>query len=207
MRNEGILMAVSGFSGAGKGTIMKRLLEKHPSYVLSVSATTRKPRQGEQDGVHYFFKTEAEFQQMIEEDAFLEHAGYTGHRYGTPKAFVEENLKQGKDVILEIDVQGALKVKENHPELLLIFVTAPSIEEIHSRLEARGSESEEVIKERIAQIEREIRMIPYYDYLIVNKDVEESADALHKIVEARKYSVKHNKEFIEKLTEELQEGK
>lgn len=207
MKTEGILTAVSGFSGAGKGTIMNRLLEKHPGYRLSVSATTRQPREGEIDGVHYFFKTEEEFQQMIDEGAFLEYAGYTGHRYGTPKAYVEEMLAQGQDVILEIDVQGALKVKENHPDMLLVFVTAPSIEEIHSRLKGRGSESEEVIQERIAQIGREMKMIPYYDYLIVNEDVDESAETFHKIVEAQKHTVEHNRELIEKLAEEVQEGK
>ena len=136
--NKGILVILSGFSGSGKGTLMKRLLEKYDNYALSVSATTRSPRPGERNGVDYFFKTEEEFSQMIEEDAFLEHACYVNHSYGTPAAYVDEQLNRGKDVILEIEIQGALKVKAKRPDTVLIFVTPPSAEELEKRLTGRG---------------------------------------------------------------------
>ena len=124
--SEGILVAVSGFSGAGKGTLMKELLSRHEGYALSVSATTRTPRPGEKNGVEYFFKTEEEFRRMIEEDAFIEYARYVDHYYGTPKAYVEEQLAAGRNVILEIEIQGALAVKQKRPDTLLLFVTPPA---------------------------------------------------------------------------------
>ena len=145
--NRGILIVVSGFSGSGKGTIMKELMKKHSEYyALSISATTRNPRPGEQDGVEYFFRTREEFERMIAEDELVEYAEYVGNYYGTPKAYVEEQLNAGKDVILEIEIQGALKVKEKFPDTLLLFVTPPSAEELKKRLVGRGTEEMSVIE-------------------------------------------------------------
>ncbi len=200
-------MAVSGFSGAGKGTIMKKMLEKYPHYALSVSATTRQPREGEQEGVDYFYKSEEEFQRMIENEELLEYAGYVGHYYGTPKAYVEKMLESGRNVLLEIEVQGALKVKEKNPDMLLAFVVAPSVEEIRNRLNGRGTESKQVIEERMAQIKREVQIIPKYDYLIVNEDVDRSVEVLNNIVESERCKVEKNREFIEKLEKEINGGK
>ena len=128
--NKGILVVVSGFSGAGKGTVMKRLMEKYDDYALSVSATTRKPRPGEEDGREYFFRTRDEFEKLIEEDALLEYARYVENYYGTPRSYVEEQLQAGRNVILEIEIQGAMKIKEKIPEALLVFVTPPTVEEL-----------------------------------------------------------------------------
>ena len=152
MNKEGILIVVSGFSGAGKGTIMKALLERYDNYALSISATTRNPRPGEEEGKAYFFKTTEEFEKMIAKDDLIEYAMYVGNYYGTPKAYVEEQLCAGKDVILEIEIQGALKVKEKFPNTLLLFVTPPSAEELRKRLEGRGTETQEVYYERAAAL-------------------------------------------------------
>lgn len=151
-QKRGILTIISGFSGAGKGTVVGRLLEKYPErYKLSISATTRSPRNGEEHGVHYFFKSDEEFQQMIENDAFLEYAQYVEHSYGTPRQYVEENLAAGYDVILEIEQQGAFAVKKAVPEAILIFLTPPTIEELERRLRNRKTESDDVIASRLAQ--------------------------------------------------------
>ena len=146
-KNRGILTVVSGFSGSGKGTIMRELMKKYAdSYALSISATTRNPRPGETDGVEYFFRTKEQFEQMIKDDALIEYAQFVGNYYGTPKAYVEEQLEAGKDVILEIEIQGALKVKEKFPDTLLLFVTPPSAEELKNRLIGRGTETMDVIE-------------------------------------------------------------
>ena len=143
--NKGILVVVSGFSGAGKGTVMKRLMEKYDDYALSVSATTRKPRPGEEDGREYFFRTRDEFEKLIEEDALLEYARYVENYYGTPRSYVEEQLQAGRNVILEIEIQGAMKIKEKIPEALLVFVTPPTVEELARRLTGSGTETAHVI--------------------------------------------------------------
>ena len=149
--NKGILVVVSGFSGAGKGTVMKRLMEKYDDYALSVSATTRKPRPGEEDGREYFFRTRDEFEKLIEEDALLEYARYVENYYGTPRSYVEEQLQAGRNVILEIEIQGAMKIKEKIPEALLVFVTPPTVEELERRLTGRGTETAQVIADRLAR--------------------------------------------------------
>ena len=149
--SRGVLVVVSGFSGAGKGTVMKRLLEKYDNYALSISVTTRKPRPGEEDGREYFFRTKEEFEKFIEEDALIEYAQYVDNYYGTPRFYVEEQLAAGKDVILEIEIQGAMKVKEKNPEAVLVFVTPPTVEELKRRLTERGTETPEVIAERLAR--------------------------------------------------------
>ena len=145
MKKRGILIVVSGFSGAGKGTVMRALLEKYDNYALSISATTRNPREGEVDGREYFFKTTEEFEKMIAQDELIEYARYVNNYYGTPKAYVEEQLAAGKDVILEIEIQGALKIKKKFPEAVLIFVTPPSAGELRNRLAGRGTETPEKI--------------------------------------------------------------
>ena len=139
--SKGILVVVSGFSGAGKGTVMKRLLEKYNDYALSISVTTRNPRPGEEDGREYFFRTKEEFEKLIKEDALIEYAQYVENYYGTPRSYVEEQLQAGKNVILEIEIQGAMKVKEKIPEALLVFVTPPTVEELEKRLKGRGTET------------------------------------------------------------------
>src|SRR5699024_2738358 len=147
-KQKGILTVLSGFSGAGKGTVLRRLLEKYDNYALSISATTRGPREGEENGREYFFKTREEFEKMIAKDELIEYAMYVNNYYGTPKAYVQEQLAEGKDVILEIEVQGALKVKEKFPDTPLIFITPPTASELKRRLTDRGTESPEVVEER-----------------------------------------------------------
>ena len=155
--SKGILVVVSGFSGAGKGTVMKRLLEKYNDYALSISVTTRNPRPGEEDGREYFFRTKEEFEKLIKEDALIEYAQYVENYYGTPRSYVEEQLQAGKNVILEIEIQGAMKVKEKIPEALLVFVTPPTVEELEKRLKGRGTETAQVIAERLARAGEEAK--------------------------------------------------
>ena len=148
-RSKGILLVISGFAGTGKGTLVQELLKRYDNYALSVSATTRDPRPGEEDGVHYFFKTKEEFEQMIQEKKLIEYACYVGNYYGTPKEYVQEQLENGKDVILEIEIQGALKIKEQFPETLLLFMVPPSAQVLEDRLRGRGTETEEVLQKRL----------------------------------------------------------
>ena len=154
MKHRGILIVVSGFSGAGKGTLMKELLKTYDNYALSVSMTTRKPRPGEEEGKSYFFVDKDTFEETIAKDGLIEYASYCGNYYGTPREYVEACLDNGRDVILEIEIQGALKVKEKFPEALLLFIMPPSAEELKRRLEGRGTESEEVICQRIARAQK-----------------------------------------------------
>ena len=183
MNERGILIVVSGFSGAGKGTLMKRLLEKYEErYALSVSATTRQPREGERDGIEYFFKTKEEFEKMIAKEELIEYARYVENYYGTPRAYVEQMLEAGKDVILEIEIQGALKVKKAFPDTLLLFVVPPSAEELKHRLVGRGTESMEVIESRLKRAVEESAGMEQYDYLIVNDDLEICVEEIHQII-------------------------
>ena len=168
MKHRGILIVVSGFSGAGKGTLMKELLKTYDNYALSVSMTTRKPRPGEEEGKSYFFVDKDTFEETIAKDGLIEYASYCGNYYGTPREYVEACLDNGRDVILEIEIQGALKVKEKFPEALLLFIMPPSAEELKRRLEGRGTESEEVICQRIARAAEEAEGIENYDYIIIN---------------------------------------
>ena len=205
--NKGLLFVISGFSGAGKGTLMKRLTERYPDYALSISATTRSPREGERDGIEYFFKTEEEFRQMIDNGELLEYEGYVGHYYGTPRKYVEEMMSQGKDVILEIDVRGGLNIKKQMPEAVLVFVTAPSVRELERRLRGRATESDEVIRERMSQIEREMRSIEHYDYLLINDDIENALNKMNIIADAERQKVAKNASFIENLEKEINGGR
>lgn len=194
--NKGILVVVSGFSGAGKGTVMKRLMEKYDDYALSVSATTRNPRPGEEDGREYFFRTRDEFEKLIEEDALLEYARYVENYYGTPRSYVEEQLRAGRNVILEIEIQGAMKIKEKIPEALLVFVTPPTVEELERRLTGRGTETAQVIADRLARAGEEAESMGQYDYILVNDTVEECVDHLHQIIVSEHSRVSRNAEFI-----------
>ena len=194
--NKGILVVVSGFSGAGKGTVMKRLMEKYDGYALSVSATTRKPRPGEEDGREYFFRTRDEFEKLIEEDALLEYARYVENYYGTPRSYVEEQLQAGRNVILEIEIQGAMKIKEKIPEALLVFVTPPTVEELERRLTGRGTETAQVIADTLARASEEAEGMGQYDYILVNDTVEECVDHLHQIIVSEHSRVSRNAEFI-----------
>ncbi len=200
---QGTLIVLSGFSGAGKGTIIKRLMEKYDNYALSVSVTTRQPREGEEEGVNYFFRSQEEFDQMVKEDAFIEYASYVKHSYGTPKAFVTKKLEEARDVILEIEVQGALHVKEVMPEAITIFVTPPSGEELERRLSGRGTETPEVVADRMARAYEEADSMDQYDYLLINDDLEECVDKLHELIMASHFRSIGNKELINDMKESL----
>ena len=199
MREKGILIVVSGFSGSGKGTMMKELVSNYEGYALSISATTRKPREGEEDGREYFFKTEEEFKKMISEDAFLEHACYVGNYYGTPKAYVEKMLNEGKNVLLEIESQGALNIKKQMPDAALIFILPPSAEELKRRLIGRGTESMDVIEARLNRAKEEAEGIENYDYVIVNDKLDESVAALDNLITGLKCGTFRNIDFINKI--------
>ena len=205
MTRRGILAVISGFSGAGKGTLVNLLMQKYEQYALSISATTRSPRPGEKEGVHYFFKSKEEFEQMVERDELLEHACYVGNYYGTPRAFVEKQLEEGRDVILEIEVQGALQVKRQFPEALLLFVTTPDADELLRRLHKRGSETEEQIRGRLQRAAQEAELIRDYDSLIIAYDPESGVKQIHCAVEAARMRPDHNKEFISTIGAELKE--
>ena len=203
MNSQGILIVVSGFAGSGKGTIMKSLLAQYDNYALSVSATTRGPRPGEQEGREYFFRTRDEFEQMIAQEKLIEHAEYVGNYYGTPREYVEEQLAKGKDVILEIEIQGALKIKEKFPDTLLLFVTPPTAKELKSRLIGRGTETMEIIEERLKRAAEEAEGLEHYDYLIVNDDLERCVEEVHQIIQGEHRRSFRNKKFIEGMRKEL----
>ena len=203
MKRKGILIVVSGFAGSGKGTLMKELLKQYDNYALSISATTRKPRGTEVDGKEYFFKTVEEFEKMIAQEELIEYANYVGNYYGTPKAYVEEQLASGKDVILEIEIQGALKVKEKFPETLLLFVTPPSATILKERLVGRGTETMDVIEMRMKRASEEAEGVPAYDYLLINDDLQECTEQMHHIIQGEHYRTSRNTEFISQIENEL----
>ena len=196
MNNKGNLVIVCGPSGVGKGTVCRKWVLENPDIVLSVSATTRKPRAGEEDGMHYHFKTKMQFEQMIKQNALLEWAEYCNHYYGTPKAYIDKQLQQGKDVVLEIDVQGALSVKKQYPEGIFVFICPPSIEELTKRIRGRGTEAEDVIVRRLKRANDEMKYIKYFDYIVINDEVSKAVQRIHSIVVAEKCSVKKNYDII-----------
>ena len=203
-KNRGILVVLSGFSGSGKGTVVKEIMKKYSDqYALSISATTRAPRPGETDGIEYFFKTREEFEAMIAGDELVEYAQYVSNYYGTPKAYVEQQLSAGKDVILEIEIQGALKVKEKFPETLLMFMTPPDADELKRRLIGRGTETMEVIESRLSRAVEEAQGIEEYDYLLINDQLEECVEQFHNIVTNEKSRVFRNLENIENMRSQL----
>lgn len=201
---NGLITVLSGFSGAGKGTIMKHLLGKYPGvYHLSISATTRAMREGETDGKDYFFKTRDEFDAMIKNGEFLEYATFNGNSYGTPKSYVEGLVAEGKDVLLEIEVQGALQVKKLYPDALLLFVTPPSAKMLKDRLVGRKTETSEVIAQRMAISSKESYLMPEYDYLIVNDEIDKSVETVHGIIASEKLKCARNIKEIERMQQEL----
>ena len=210
---KGILVVASGFSGAGKGTIMKKLMsEKGESYALSISATTRPPREGEVHGREYFFLTTEEFEAMIARDELVEYAKYVNNYYGTPRAYVEEQLNAGKNVILEIEIQGALKIKEKFPETVLMFITAPSADELKDRLVGRGTEAQDVIDARMSRAYEESLGVENYDYLVVNDDLDACVELVHDIIQKERTKdadvhannrVSENLDFINNIRNEL----
>lgn len=203
MKKQGTLVVVSGFAGTGKGTVMKELMARYDSYALSVSATTRNPRPGEVDGREYFFKTKEEFEKMIEEDAFVEYACYVSNYYGTPKKYVEEQLAAGKDVILEIEIQGALKIKEQFPEALLLFLAPPSADVLKQRLVGRGTETEEVIEQRLARAVEESKGIENYDYLVVNDDLDQCVETVHQMIQSAGWKMTRRTEDVQILRKQI----
>ena len=204
MSRKGILAVVSGFSGAGKGTLMKELLRRYADrYALSISATTRRPRAGEEHGREYFFIAKDDFEQMIEEDALIEYACYVGNYYGTPKHYVLNQMEAGKDVILEIEMQGALKVKEEFPETLLVFITPPSAADLEKRLKGRGTETEAVIRDRLKRAVEEADFMEQYDFLLINDQLELCVKELHGVIQAQHEKVSNNLDFIHEMKAEL----
>lgn len=213
MNKKGILVVISGFSGAGKGTVIKKLMREYDgSYALSISATTRAPRPKEKHGVDYFFVTKEEFESMIEKDELVEYAQYVSNYYGTPRKYVEEQLLAGKNVILEIEIQGALKIKEKFPETTLLFLTAPSAKELQKRLIGRGTESQEVVDARLSRAYEESLGVENYDYIVVNDELEECVNCINTIIhnqgaslqeENQAHCVSSNIDFINNIRNEL----
>ena len=204
MKRKGILIIVSGFSGAGKGTLVKKLLEEYSNYALSISATTRQPRPGEADGREYFFLQKEEFERKIAENGLIEYAAYCDNYYGTPREYVEQQLAAGKDVILEIEIQGALKVKKQYEDAVLLFVMPPSAEELRRRLVGRGTETKEVIDKRMHWAAEEAEGIEAYDYIVINDDLQTCVRQLHEIIMAAHNTPGRNREFIENIRTELE---
>lgn len=204
MKRRGILIVVSGFSGAGKGTLVKKLIEEYEGYALSISATTRQPRPGEEDGREYFFMEKEQFERKIAENGLIEYACYCENYYGTPREYVERQLADGKDVILEIEIQGALKIKKQYEDALLLFVMPPSAAELRRRLEGRGTETKEVIDKRMRRATEEAEGIEEYDYIVINDDLDVCVRQLHEIITAAHNTPDRNKEFIENIRIELE---
>lgn len=205
MNRKGILVVVSGFSGVGKGTLMRLLTERYGQYALSISATTRMPRAGEVDGREYFFKSRDEFERLIEDNQLIEYASYVGNYYGTPREYVESQMAAGRDVILEIEIQGALKVREQYPDALLLFVMPPDAKTLEQRLRGRGSEDEEVIRKRLERAVEEAEYAPEYEYMIINDDLEQSVEKVHRLIESQHNKINRNLDFVEEIRSELKD--
>ena len=196
--NKGILLVISGFSGAGKGTVVEKLLKQYDNYALSVSVTTRDPRPGEEEGREYYFRTREEFRRLIEENMLIEYAEYVNNYYGTPKKFVEEQLALGKDVVLEIEMQGARQVKKQFPGAVLVFVTPPDFDELKERLTKRGTETPEVIESRLKRAAAEADAMEAYDYIALNeRDLADECTAhIHEIVRSERSRLSNYRELV-----------
>ncbi len=203
MNNKGSLIVLSGFSGSGKGTIVKELMSRYSQYALSVSMTTRAPREGEKDGEAYFFVSKERFEEEISRGGLLEHARYVDNYYGTPRAYVEEKLGEGRDVILEIEVQGGLQIREKFEEAVLVFVTPPSAKELHRRLTGRGTEDASSVANRIRRAAEEAPFMRDYDYILINDDLDLCVEELHRIVGAEKQKSLRRASFIADIGREL----
>lgn len=203
MNRRGIMIVLSGFSGVGKGTLVRELLRTYDNYALSVSMTTRKPREGEQEGVSYYFVDRDAFEKTIAEDGLIEYAQYCGNYYGTPRRYVENTLAEGRDVILEIEIQGALKIKERFPQALLLYVMPPCAAELKKRLVGRGTEEAAVIEKRLKRAREEAEGIENYDYIVINDDLEECVREVHGIITAARRTPDRNEQFIAEIRSEL----
>lgn len=204
MQARGLLIVVSGPSGAGKGTICKELLRNHQDVGISVSVTTRQPREGEVHGVNYFFKTREAFQRMIEQDELLEYAEVYGNYYGTPKQFVVDQIGKGQDILLEIDIQGAMQIRSKYREGIFVFIVPPSMAELKNRIIKRGSETADTLETRFSSAFEEIEHISKYDYFIINDTVSAAVTQLHCIIQAEKCRVIDGS--IDELIQEFKEG-
>lgn len=200
--DKGLLVVISGPSGVGKGTICKHLTKKHHDIFLSVSATTRQPRAGEENGVHYNFINEDEFRNLIKEDGLMEWAAFCDNYYGTPKLPVIENINSGRDVVLEIEMQGAMRVKSKYPDGVYIFILPPSLEVLKERLSGRGTESETVIRKRLDRAKEELKQCSKYNYYVINDDIEKATEKIEAIMTAEKLRSERN-ELISEEMEEL----
>lgn len=200
---KGVLVVVSGFSGAGKGTVTRRLVEENDGYALSISATSRQKREGEEEGVHYFFKTKEEFEKLIACDELIEHAQYVGNYYGTPKKYVEECLNKGMNVILEIEVVGALQVKKKYPDAMTVFMTTKDAATLKKRLVGRGTETPEKIEQRLKRAVEEAEYISSYDFILVNDDLDRCIEELKGLVESWQDLTGLNDEFIDFIKEDF----
>lgn len=205
MKQKGVLAVVSGFSGAGKGTVLKGLLDKYDNYAFSISATTRDPRPGEENGREYFFVKEDRFEEMIRKDQLIEYARYVNHYYGTPRDYVETRLAEGTDVILEIEIQGALNVKKKYPDAILIFVLPPTAKELERRLTGRGTETAEVIRQRLSRAYEEADGMEMYDYILVNDSIDLCVEELHRLIQSQHLRTKSRMELVSKMKDELKE--
>ncbi|MCI8505086.1 MAG: guanylate kinase [Lachnospiraceae bacterium] len=203
MNKRGLILVISGFSGVGKGTVVRRLMEAHENYALSVSVTTRPPREGEVHGKDYFFISEEEFSSMEAEGRLMEWAGYVGRHYGTPRDYVFKKLEEGKDMILEIEVQGALQIKEKYPEAILVFVAPPSAATLKERLLKRGTESAEQVEKRLFRAVEESEAMESYDYLLVNDDLETCMEELHRLMQCEHRKMRVSRELIREIKTDL----
>jgi guanylate kinase len=205
LKKTGKLVIISGFSGVGKGTVVQQLIGNADHYALSVSMTTRQPRENEKHGVHYYFVKDEVFEDMIEKNGFLEHAGYVGNYYGTPRAFVEENREKGIDVILEIEVQGALQVKRRHPEAIMIFITTPNAREMERRLTNRKTDSYEKITSRMERAVVEAEHMKEYDYVVINDILDDCVRTIEEIIVNEPAGPRYDPKFKERFVQSLKE--
>lgn len=206
MNRNGLLVVLSGPSGSGKGTLIKRVREQYENIRFSISATTRKPREGEIDGKNYFFITTDQFKSMIENDKLVEWVEYCGNYYGTPREYVEESTSQGFDIVLEIEVEGALNIIKRYPECVSIFILPPSFEELRRRIEGRGTEKPDVIDRRLERAKKELEFVNHYDYVVINDNIEEAASEIVNILSAEKLKFSRNQNILESIGIKSQEG-
>jgi len=199
MLQKGLLVVLSAPSGTGKSTVSRLLVQKNNRLRLSVSATTRAPRKNEVEGKDYFYKTTEEFKKMIENDEFVEWVEYCGNYYGTPKKYIDDSIEKGFDVLLEIEVEGAAKIKEKYPDCVLIFMLPPSFEELKRRIVGRGTEKPEIIENRLNQAKKEIKCIDMYDYVVLNDSIDNAINSVNTILEAEKAKVKRNKDLLKQI--------